>query len=73
MIFGWVQLSHPGGASAEWGSSCQKFPCGYGSTSVVTPPLSGDLQVEILIQILLIYYICDPHKYKAIVSFDWSK
>ena len=28
-------------------------PCGYGSTSVVTPPLSGDLQVEILIQILI--------------------
>jgi len=27
-------------------------PCGYGSTNVVTPPLSGDLQVEILIQIL---------------------
>ena len=28
-------------------------PCGYGSTSVVTSPLSGDLQVEILIQILI--------------------
>jgi len=27
-------------------------PCGYKSTNVVTPPLSGDLQVEILIQIL---------------------
>ena len=45
-------------------------PCGYGSTDVVTPPLSGDLQVEILIQILIIQ-VCNPRKYEAIVTVNW--
>ena len=45
-------------------------PCGYGSTNVVTPPLSGDLQVEILIQILIIQ-VCNPRKYEAIVTVNW--
>ena len=36
----------------------------------LSPPLSGDLQVEILIQILIIQ-VCNPRKYEAIVTFNW--
>ena len=70
MIFCWVQLRHPGGASAEWGSSCWKFLPVVMEVPTLSPPLSGDLQVEILIQILIIQ-VCNPRKYEAIVTVNW--
>ena len=72
MIFGWVQLSHPGGASAEWGSSCWKFlPVVMEVPTLSRRHLVGIFRLKFSFRFWLIYYISDPQKYKAIVTFYW--
>jgi len=59
-------------ASAEWGSSYWKsLPVVMEVPALSRRHLVGIFRLKFSFRFWLIYYICDPRKYKAIVTLDW--